>query len=224
MNKRKKISILSIILVLILAGIAVYFSDAKKSSIMPAQTASNKQTAESDLNRIFDIAEKEPGTKLYYSEKLGVGFTYLPYSWNSPVEISESDNKINVASQTIEIFAKNPNISLEGAIKEKFLQGYDPKECFVKIYNGNEQKLSNYISAGISFPPSDIPGSPWWQNADKCPQGYSETNGVQYFLMNEDSPDRFIFVKLGQAPAASDGTPQTENSNFNWSHSIRIVK
>lgn len=179
---------------------------------------------QTDLNRIFGLNAKEAGTMIYYSDKLGIGFSYLSNVSSSPVTVTESDNKINVSGQAVEVFTKDPKISLEQAIEQRFLQGYNSSECFVKKYDNSEQKNADYVSAGISFPPSSDPDAPWWQNSDKCPPYYSETNGIQYFLMSKEVPGKLLFVRIGQDSVASDGTTPTEEGGFNWSHSIRILK
>ncbi|HPI67409.1 MAG TPA: DUF333 domain-containing protein [bacterium] len=182
----------------------------------------NKNT-ETNLSDIFELNKKESGTKIYYSQNLGIGFTYLDHADRKPVVIIEKDNKISVDDQSIEVFEKDPVASLEQAIKDKFLKGYNPADCFVKMQEKSEQVLANYMVAVISYPPADNPDDPWWQNSEKCPKNYSATNGIQYFLMNREVPDRFLFVKVGQYSAASDGTPSTADSGFNWTNSIRVL-
>jgi len=189
-----------------------------------------------NLNSLFGLDRKEADTEIYYSDKLGVGFTYVPSQGqagiDSTVTVTEIGDKIYVhgangepeQGQSIEVFTKDSNLTLGEAIEARFLGGYDPNDCFVKNYGTNETRLENYVSAGISFPPSSDPDAPWWQNADKCPQHYSESNGIQYFLMNEDVPGKFLFVEIGQDSIASDGTPITTEGGFNWSHSIRILE
>ena len=232
MNQQKRfISTVIIAIVVIFAGAAIYTTLKKKS---PENTQAPADT-QSGLNGIFELNKKEPGTKLYYSEKLGVGFTYVPTpayipnpTSNPAFTITEQGNKIYMhatgqnpeTGQSIEVFTKDPKISLEQAITDQFLKGYNPADCFVKTYN-YEQRFPNYVSAGIAF--SD-PNNGWWQNPDKCPKNYSETNGIQYFLMNKDVPDKFLFLKLGQDSRTSDGTPTTTNHGPDWSNSIQILK
>lgn len=180
---------------------------------------------QSDFDRIFELNKKEIGTKIYYSEDLGVGFTYISHpNSNYPIDIKEHDNKISVLNQTIEVFIKDPGMSLEEAIQDRFLQGYDSKDCFVKTYEIDKQKPSSYVSSGISFPLTDNPNAFWAQNSYKCPRDYSETNGARYFIMNRDVPKKFLFISIGQSSVASDGTPRTAEGGFNWDHSIRILK
>lgn len=178
-----------------------------------------------DLKKIFELDKKESGTMIYYSDKLGVGFTYISDIPNPTTQITESGNQINVYGNTIEVFSKDPKISLEQVIQDRFLQGYDPTHCFVKTYQKTaKEKSSTYISAIISFPPSSDPREPEWVNTYDCPEDYSVTNGVRYFLMNDKVPGKFLFVRVGQDSAFYDGTPQTAGGTFGWSHSLQIIK
>lgn len=174
---------------------------------------------EIDFDEVFDLDEKGPSTKVYYSKKLGVGFTYAQFdAVPDPVEITETGNKIIVSGQSIEVFEKDEDLSLKEAIEERFLEGYDPADCFVTVYEDNDQGLPNHVSAGISYPRLDEENAPFWENAGKCPQGYSETNAILYFLMNKDVPGKFLFVAIGQDMVATDGN---DNS---WTKSIRVLE
>lgn len=175
------------------------------------------------LNEIFNLDQKKPGTKIYYSENLGVGFTYLPLAPDKII-VAEKSDQINLDGQFVQVFSKDPNLSLSKTISEKFLQGYDSKICFVRVYDSATRDLGNYITAGISFPPNTDPQEPWWTNGAKCPQDYSETNGERYFVMNPDVPGKFAFVSLGQAAVATDGTLKADGSSFDWSHSFKIFQ
>lgn len=225
MTKKTIIFVLAIIIVV---GIAGYFAFDKKvfeknSNQENNEAVDNQPQTQPTLEEIFGLDKKDPGTKLYYSEKLGVGFTYLSYGPEQPVSVVEKDNKISISDQTIEVFEKDPAVSLEKAIEDRFLQNYKPVDCFVKISETSEQKIGNYVSATISYPPAKNPEDPFWVNSENCPKNYSETNGMQYFLMNKDVPDRFLFVRIGQYSAASDGTPRTEVGGSNWTGSIQIL-
>lgn len=179
------------------------------------------------ITDVFELNKKEPGTKIYYSEKLGVGFTYASPYPGVAVDISESGDIINVNGQTIEVFIKDPGITFQQALEQRFLQGYSGKDCFIQVGAETEQGIIEYVRADISYPIPDESDetSSWWENAAKCPENYSRTNGIQYFLMNEKVPGKFIFVRIGQDSAASDGTPKrADGGGYNWSHSIRILE
>lgn len=181
----------------------------------------NNITYSNTSGSVFGLQGKEKGTELYYSEKLGVGFTYLPYNSEKITPVEDGD-KISIFDQTIEVFTKDPSISFEEAINQKFLQGYDPSECYVKTIN-SDYFPEEYVVASIAYPPANIPGEAWFANSVNCPRDYSQTNGAQYFLYNSYVPEKYIFVKIGQYSAASDGTP-VSTGHFNWTNSIRILK
>lgn len=221
----------TVFIILVLAGLAVYMTVNKKGPFGLSPTPS--PVPAQSLNELFDLNGKTPGTELYYSDKLGVGFTYAQQSATTPaIKISETDNKIHLYLanetpgdwQSIEVFNKDSKISLAEAIKSRFLANYSPEDCFVKNTTTDEQKNAGYESAVISFPPAANSNGPWWENNNKCPANYSETNAVQYFLMNDSVPGKYIFLKLGQDSIASDGTPRTSSGGYDWSHSLKILK
>ena len=252
MNQKSFANIILVIVVVAIVVVGGYFFIVKKSeptAQQPTPTpSSNVQTPtpttsqqptptqpQLNLNIIFGLSSKEAGTKIYYSEKLGVGFTYLEATdiKGADVTVTEIGSKIYVhlsnenpeEGKSIEVFTKDPDISFHKAIENKFLVGIDPKDCFVSTNDVREPKLLNYISAEISFPYSTDPNGWWGLNSDRCPEYYSETKGVQYFLMNNDVAGKFLFVKLGQDVIASDGTPWPEEwGGVDWSDSIQILK
>lgn len=102
---------------------------------------------------LFEMDKKEKGTQLYYSEALGVGFTYKPFSDDYVPKITESGNKIRVGEyQSIEVFEKDSNVILEQAIKKQILKGLSDSECFVMFYEMGGNEVKDYTFAGISYP------------------------------------------------------------------------
>ncbi|MGE5426229.1 MAG: hypothetical protein ACM3PZ_04080 [Bacillota bacterium] len=174
------------------------------------------------LEEALSLDDKQPGTKAYYSENLGLAFTYLPDENYNP-EIRGEGNKLIVGDQEAEVFQKDPALSLQEAIEANFLVGYDPSQCFVKILSKEEreQKPDSYEAAVISFPHLEDANLPWWSNGDKCPTEYSETNGLQYFLMNKEVPSKYLFVRVGQSAGVLDGIAEPLG---NWTRSLRVVK
>ena len=218
---------LTIIVGIVIAGLAVaaiYFVVGKdKTAPEPALVS---------IETIFGMSQKIPGTQIYYSEKLGVGFTYVPkVSDTVTAQVTEIGDKIYMhllgekpeTGQSVEVFTKDPELSLEEAITARFLAGYDPNDCFVRAYESGNLRV-NYASAGISFPRPADANAPWWQNSEKCPPHYSEINAVQYFLMNQEVPDKFLFVSAGQDMITSDGTPIKDNAGYSWINSLQILK
>lgn len=232
-----RIAIAALVAILGAAGYFVFVKQSKPVVQQSTPTLADTAFTQSDLNRIFELDNKEPGTKLYYSDKLGIGFTYLPLSSGIDVseKITEFEDKIEFTSRfyhhSIEVFPKDPKMSFEQAIEDRFLQGYSPTDCFVVTNTIRGLPNPNHISAEIYFPDTDNPEDPWWQNSEKCPPKYSAINAVRYFLMNENVPDKFIFVEIGQDTDFSDGTkPKAKEDGsdisigYSWFDSIRILK
>ena len=183
---------------------------------MPTSTSVKQNaTAKPNLNTVFGLDKKMSGTKIYYSEKLGVGFTYVPHAPGTSyaVTITEISNKIYVhktdeapdTGQSIEVFAKDPKLTLEEAMKARFLTGYNPSDCLPKSF---KTSLPNYAAAGIAYAQSDDLNNPT-KNSGKCPANYTDLSDfefIQYFLMNKDVQGSFMFVRIGISPVTPDGT------------------
>lgn len=202
----------------------------------------------------FDLTKKVPGTKIFESKKLGIKFTYAPDLLNpgtipEKIKVREEGNKMylffgpesnmklnSFSAQTIEMFTKDPNMTLEEAIKEKFLKGKE-KDCAVQVSDTYSNDIQNPYPqmnwpdvefADIYSPlvPKDASlDDPNWGKNEECAPGYAITNAIRFFVMNKNVPDRFYFVSVGQESIASDGTPPTkEGVTNNWFHSLRIIK
>ena len=204
-----------------------YFGSGTGPALEPVEPTATPEPTPLGLEAIFRLEEKEPGTELYYSEELGVGFTYLvPSGLNSEanVVVNEFGDTITVFGQSIEVFKKNVTVTFKEAIELTLLRGYDPAKCFVV---GGPARFPDvpdgYSAAEISYPQELVNGEPAWLHHE-CPPKYSQTNGVLYFLYNDAVPDKFLFVSIGQDSPASDGTPRTAEGGFNWTHSIRILE
>lgn len=109
----------------------------------PAQeTPKEKVYSQDELNTIFEMDKKKAGTKLFYSPKLGVGFTYFNDDPNERTLVREEGNKIYLyleewgfdteSKKSIEVFDKNPNDTLTQAITKQFLNKPNTKKCFVE--------------------------------------------------------------------------------------------
>ena len=154
--------------------------------------------------------------KNFISQNLGIAFDYKqePFSDGTKVKVKESDNKVYVyvaregsntdykTGQYVEIFQKDPGITLKEAIENKFLKGYSSNDCFVKNYDLNNP-LPRYEGATISYPAPTDPNAAWFENGDKCPPVYSESNGLSYFFYDKNFPNKFAFFSIGQYPIES---------------------
>lgn len=143
----------------------------------------------------------------YRSAALGVAFTYDP----TTTGVLEQGSSIYVYSlggnplqgQRLDMFPKQSGESLEQAIRERILAGYDERSCAVEA-----STQGAYMQAEITYPAPSDPSAPFWQNAPLCNAAYDRAGGIRYFLYDSGHPDRFYFLDLGQyAIAAPSGQP-----------------
>jgi hypothetical protein len=191
----------------------VYFKFVAKPNVTKVEEQESPTTVPTQ-----SVETNDSNLKTYHSSKFGLSFKYDQKSKDTAdyfYGVEEKDNKIYVYyelknqkgelekkiedGQYVEVFTKDPEESLSEAITKKFLKGYSTKDCFVKT-DGKSELPNNFETATISFPivensPDD---SPWWANADKCPKVYTSTNGVAYFAMDKNHPNKFLFFNIGQ--------------------------
>ena len=222
------------ILIIIIVVLGIYVGILRKNSETIPSTSSIPvvdvgEPATSSLTALelrFEMDKKEKGTQLYYSEALGVGFTHKLFTDDYVPQITESGNKIYVGEyQSIEVFTKDAKLTLEQAVRDRFLRNIDPKKCFTT--QGYDPKFKNYVTTEISFP--RVSNDPGFEQFHICPLAYSDTSGVQYFLMNKDVSTKFLFVEIGQDSLMYDGMPpikdeRGENGWRGWNYSIQILR
>jgi hypothetical protein len=178
---------------------------------------------------LLDEAGLDPDTKIYVSKNLGIRFRYDSNSFGSDVVVTEEGNKIYVhlagedkaSAQSLEVFENPFRLTLDRAVTEQFLSGHSQTDCYVSAWF--TKHYPGYSTAYIDYPPPTDPNLPEWENHN-CPAGYSKTNGVSYFLMNNSARSRYIYLSLGQASTATDGSPAGEQGYRDWSQSIQIFE
>ncbi|MCJ7826055.1 hypothetical protein MUP56_00345 [Patescibacteria group bacterium] len=148
-----------------------------------------------------------PDGNTFTSDKLGIAFYWAnktPADQSATVKTAEIGNKVYVYlsngkpedGQSIERFDKSPTDTLSQAITKRFLAGIPTSDCFVKI-NPTKPKPT-VTKATISYPiPADA-DQPNFTYGGKCPEHYSESNGMAYFFEDSTYPDRFYYVSIGQ--------------------------
>lgn len=149
----------------------------------------------------------------FQSAKNNVGFYYGAklMGSNEMVAVTEIGNKIYVhgkgtaptSGQSVEIFTKDPKITLEQAITNQFLKGISPDVCFVQKETSTDP---NIMKATISYPVPANSDEPPFMFGDACPNGYKRSNGMAYFYYDIRVPSKYFYFSIGQygIPAYSD--------------------
>ncbi len=201
-----------------------------------------KVYSQDELNKIFEMDKKKPGTKLFYSDKLGVGFTYAPrkdFPELTPDTVTEIDNIIYLSEKesatpsklkegyglSLEVFTKDPKDTLDQAVTKEFLAGADSKNCFIVSQKDSKipyAKNGPFVISEIGYPPSEdsaIVG-------DKCPlkaQPYAQTNAAQFFFAEKKDSSQYGFLGLGQGAFTADSGINGDNVG-SWTDTIRFLK
>jgi|GEM_PF-643574 len=201
-----------------------------------------KVYTQDELNTIFEMNKKKPGTKLFYSPKLGVGFTYAPrkdFPELTPDTVTEIDNIIYLSEKesatpsklkegyglSLEVFTKDPKDTLDQAVTKEFLAGADSKNCFIVSQKDSKipyAKNGPFVISQISYPPSEdsvIAG-------DKCPlkaQPYAQTNAAQFFFAEKKDSSQYGFLGLGQGAVTADSGINGDDVG-SWTDTIRFLK
>ncbi len=165
-----------------------------------------------------------PGQKRYVNPRLGISFLYLENQNQHTIKIQEIGNKVYLyfqgqpydSGQYVEVFPKDPNLSLKETLTNKFLTGYNQADCQVvslKLPPSYPDifQMADIEAVGADF--SDDPASKW----EKCPKTYTRTNGVSFFLMNPTAPNKFAFVSVGQFAILAD------NFNHAWQDTLALT-
>ena len=222
-------ALIGLVVLLIIAGIGyVLFTNNSQKKIVEQQ----KQTTTPLPTQI--TTPTNPDSIHFTSQKLAISFDYAketamtpPY----PIKTIEEGSKVYVyvdngtnphTGQWVEVFQKEKTQTVADAIKQKFLANYAAKDCSVSMqttYPDKAKLPTNYEIAEITFPQPTDANEPWFANADKCPATYTTTNGISYFLMDKNHPDKYVYFSIGQY-----GIPAgTRNEKELWQDTFRFT-
>jgi hypothetical protein len=215
-----KQKIIQILFLIALAAVAVFYVTHHKVAQAPA----NDQPAD----------PTKP--KTYFSDKLGISFQYLPdqdADGKADSAVWEENDKIYVyysamdpkQGQWVQEFKKDAGDTLAQAVQKQFLKDVSATDCFVKDFNQFYSEYgaptadlpANVEKALIAYPIDVNSEAPFWQNSDKCPKDYSLSNGISYFYMDKNHPDKFFFFSIGQYGILAD----TEK-NLTWQDTFQV--
>jgi hypothetical protein len=177
--------------------------------------------------------------KTFTSDNLSVSFKYntdQDGDGKPDTGVKEAGDKIYVyytagpaqQGQWVQKFSKDPGDSLTDAIQKQFLKNYAAKDCYVQSLGDYYKSFevppptlaANISEAVIAYPkPAADSKAPFYANATNCPSIYSASNGISYFYMNQNHPDKFYFFSIGQYGIIADTQGQKT-----WQDTVQITK
>ena len=225
MNKNTLIGVLSVVFVFLVSYII--WQQDQRSSLVPStvsqtqpQSIAPAPTIQSSIpfpETSTDVIDSVTNVGTYTSHALGITFQYQNNP--APVRIAENGNTIKVdgGATTIQVFKKDPSVTLQQAIQQTFLTGYDPTKCYVKVSSTPFFGDSEYTTASINYPiyDGDIGSEP-----GTCNDNYESGDFLSYFVYDPMHPNEFAYVNDGQSPDVMAPTP---NQNSNFDYTLRFI-
>ncbi len=216
MKQKGFASLMLIVIVLVILGIASFILFTKKSEPLP-----NYSTNTPTSSPIESEMSKNQVIKKYTSTKLGVSFEYP-----DEAGVKEIGNKIYVYyketkpedGQYVEVFSKDGNKDLKVTLEDKFLAG-KPDFCEVEIFEKTPQHPT-YVSATITFPIDPDNYESLFTKTKECGENYSMTNGRRYFIYDPQHTSQYAFISIGQYSIDLKNHP----SAATWEQTIKFLK
>lgn len=211
--------------VLVLSGIfaARYLIDKNSNISHPSDNNNPSNVSNTGDNANKPIAASTDvsignNTNKFTSPTLGISFTYLKEQNGVTIATKEVGKKVYVymtntqpeTGQYLEVFPKDKTVTLENAIKADFLSGYSATNCLVKPSTHGKKYPISFQTLEITVPVNPGDGMPELSEKwDKCPQVYTSTNGVSYFLGDTTHPDTYVYLSIGQYGISAPGPQGT---------------
>ena len=184
-----------------------------------------------ELSKATPVNTSDEGVlETYQSKKLGIIFSYFKYKNSKTlIRVEESGDTIRLfagtnqisASKTIQVFEKDPNKTLNETIVQKFLAGYSSDNCQVTIPKLDRKyhvyiPNSEYLAIEVVNPSKEFPV--YKEQTRLCPDIFTYSwKGISYFMADKDTPNKYIFVDLGQDNFSS-------YPGLTWDMTIRFLK
>lgn len=230
--------VLTIFLVILISGVGYLFyqnqllkNQAYQTSSPAPSVITPSPTAESTIpGDSYTENTTTPGQKKYVSPQLGISFLYSVIDVidnKTEFTTKEMGNKVYIhppgssyeTGQYIEVFKKDPNQTLEQAIKATFLENYSEEKCLVSVEQLSTIYPSSYTKARIEAVgySNSTSMQEMSEKIKECPKIYTQSGGVAYFLMDENHPDKFVFFSIGN-DTISSGT-----DDLTWQDTIEFL-
>lgn len=197
--------------IVLVGGVAAYVAD-----LFPFEAAPEMTPEPSASANAVSATPLPAGVKTYRSEALGISFEYLAAQGEPVIEEGGVVYVGGRDGQSVEVFTKKADESLEQSIRRQILANYPSSLCTIDVVPSNI--MSGYQTAGIGYPESTGGDEPWFENSKLCNPDYARTNGIRYFLYTPEYPEKFFFFSIGQyailAEPAGDGGGKTWQDTF----------
>ncbi|MDP3997638.1 MAG: hypothetical protein Q8P73_04030 [bacterium] len=224
--KKHQLIILGIAIVLIGIIVLILMKGAERNPSLIETTGETHLS----LSEGLDIIEENKESATVRSLEHGISFT-VPYS--ERIAVTKEEGRIYVhtegadlvSGQWIEVFRKDPVVSLDAAITEQFLSNYSTDDCFVGSlpFPYSKEDSDKFEVRIITYPTPSIEDSEELGPAGtayKCPNEYTTSMGLSYFLMDKNHPDKYAYIFVGQEIIPS----RTNDYELGWHDTVQFTE
>lgn len=164
------------------------------------------------------------------SQSLGVEFQYLTKDGEQTFTTKEENRRIYVypnglnylSGQFVEVFDKPANQTLELAIEESVLTTQFRDSCEITTSDNPEfatmRQSHPTTSYAILVPVNNDPTLTLEERAAACPEGYGAVDGLAYFFVDQNFPNKLGFVQAG------DYAIKADQGGKLWQDTIKFVE
>ena len=172
-----------------------------------------------DYTSVYHYPRSDKGQYFFTREIGSKVFLYSP-TGDQPFSGTDAEFLNKIGGVSVEVFRKDPTLSLQDAIKQRFLSGYTGTDCFVKPTRyGFPREDMSYQAASIDYRP--IPNqtlSDIHELINKCPSpDYVTAFGVSYFMMDPKHPNKLLYINIGQSNASGA-------NGFTWDETLKVLQ
>ena len=214
--KNKTYFLILVLIIISLSGLSLFqrvtykkMLDASESRYSQGLQSTNGSNDCSQCNPTPTSTTRWPEgeTKTYSSDKLGVSFNYYQPTnvlASQKFKITEENNRIyinNVISQDItrgvfvEVFQKDADQNLSEVIKQKFVKKDSSDKCVVE----KTKEYGNVVSQTYEYLYIHPPYNEKMEITDNSIVCSDTTYMQGYFIMDKGHPNKYAFLRLGQA-------------------------
>lgn len=174
----------------------------------------------------------QPSTILFTSSRLGISFSHISAQGGDAIATREVGDTIYVydtklpylQGQYVQVFVKDPQDTLEQAITQIVLKGFNLHDCPIGPARVALSYPATYKLASIRYAVSHPDPNGGWPIVDetKCPKGFTELPdaGIAYFLVDTQHPAKLFFFYIGLS--AIQASADSSNSLL-WQETLKAL-
>lgn len=172
-------------------------------------------------NNVQTFTSQDLGIRFRVSQQSDQGNGQITVRrWGNRVMVSPAALPAN-SGQSVFVFEKAASEDLLTAVKRQFLAGYAFEDCRAAVTDA--PSTSSTIGSTFQIVQIQVPSrfrgdvEKMLLEAEKCPDVFTTTNGMAYFVADSKHPTQFAFFDIGQYPINAE-------NEMMWQDTLEFLK